>query len=67
MNDIISAVGTFIGTVGFPAAVSVFLLYRMSKSDDRNAEQQENLRKTIENNTESIRELSEIVRGFKNV
>lgn len=57
-SDIIQAVST----VGFPIACCVFLLWQNSKQDTYNREQQEKLRETIAQNTESINKLAELIR-----
>lgn len=58
MNEIIQA----ISTVGFPIACCCFLLWQSNKQDEYNRKQQEELRKTIDNNTRSIDKLGSIVR-----
>lgn len=58
MNELIQAVST----VGFPIACCCFLLWQNSKQDQYNREQQEKLRATIDNNTQSIESLSAIVK-----
>lgn len=52
--------------VGFPIVCSVFFLLRLQKQDDRHANQFDEMRKAVENNTRVINELLvEIKRGEK--
>lgn len=62
MSDSIQAIATAISTVGFPIACCCFLLWQSNKQDEYNRKQQEELRKTIDNNTKSIDKLGSIVR-----
>ena len=57
MQEFFSAVST----IGLPAAICCFLLWQNSKQDDRAREQQDDLRKTIEQNTKAIDKLSQLV------
>lgn len=54
-----------ISTVGFPVIVAVFFLYRLSKQDERHAAQFEEMRKSIDNNTQVIKELMVIIKEEK--
>lgn len=58
METIIQAVST----VGFPIACAAFFLYRLAKQDDRHAQQFDEMRKSIDNNTEVIKELLRIIK-----
>ena len=58
MTDLIQAVSS----VGFPIACCCFLLYQNAKRDEYHRKQQEELRKTIDNNTRSIDGLDTVVR-----
>lgn len=50
--------------VGFPVIVALFFLWRLQKQDDRHAQQFDEMRKAVENNTKVINELlSEIKRS----
>lgn len=52
--------------VGFPVVCSIFFLMRLQKQDDRHANQFDEMRKAVENNTKVINELLvEIKRGEK--
>lgn len=53
-----------IATVGFPAACCAFLLWQNAQQEKYDREQQEKLRKVIEDNTRSINELSALVRDL---
>lgn len=50
MQEFFSAVST----IGLPAAICCFLLWQNAKQDDRAREQQDELRKTIEQNTKGL-------------
>lgn len=52
-NDIIQA----ISTVGFPIIVGIFFLKRLSKQDERHAQQFDEMRKAVDNNTRVVNEL----------
>ena len=43
--------------VGFPVVCSIFFLMRLSKQDDRHAQQFDEMRKAVDNNTKVINEL----------
>ena len=58
MNDVINA----ISTVGFPIALCVFLVWQNSKQDSYYREMLDKLRETVERNTNSITELSQIIK-----
>ena len=62
MNDSINVIVQAISTVGFPIACCVFLLWQNSKQDAYNREQQEKLRETINQNTDSINKLGELIK-----
>ena len=50
--------------VGFPVVCSIFFLMRLSKQDERHANQFDEMRKAVENNTKVVNELLvEIKRG----
>lgn len=52
--------------VGFPVVCSIFFLMRLQKQDDRHANQFDEMRKAVENNTRVVNELLvEIKRGEK--
>lgn len=50
-----------ISTVGFPIACCVFLLWQNSQQEKYRREEQEKLRKAIENNTRSIDSLTKML------
>lgn len=58
-SEIIQAVST----VGFPIACCVFLLWQNSKQDEYHRAEQEKLRETIAQNTESIKQLAELIKA----
>ncbi len=60
MNDVINAVST----VGFPIALCVFLVWQNSKQDAYYREMLDKLRETVERNTNSITELSQIIKAM---
>lgn len=60
MTDIISAVST----VGFPVALCIFLVYRNAKQDTYYRDVIDKLRETVERNTNSITELSQIIKNL---
>lgn len=51
-----------ISTVGFPVVVAAFFLYRLAKQDERHAAQFEEMRQTISNNTEVVKELVRLIK-----
>ena len=52
--------------VGFPVVCSIFFLMRLSKQDERHAQQFDEMRKAVDNNTKVINELLlEIKKGDK--
>lgn len=55
MNDIIN----LLQNLAFPAFVSVYLLLNQTKNDDFNRKQIEELRKTVDKNTNVIQKLIE--------
>jgi hypothetical protein len=55
MNDIIN----LLQNLAFPAFVSVYLLLNQTKNDDFNRQQIEELRKTVDKNTNVIQKLIE--------
>ena len=59
MNDIVSAVSQ----VGFPIALCVFLVWQNAKQDAYYRDILDKLRETVERNTNSITELSQIIKG----
>lgn len=60
MTDIISAVST----VGFPVALCIFLVYQNAKQDTYYRDVIDKLRETVERNTNSITELSQIIKNL---
>lgn len=64
--DVFTSFISGIVTVGFPSACCAFLLWQNSKRDEYYRKQQDELRKSIDNNTKAIAELcSFIKRGNK--
>jgi hypothetical protein len=62
VSETVQTIATAISTVGFPIACCCFLLWQSNKQDEYNRKAQEELRKTIDNNTKSIDKLGSIVR-----
>lgn len=58
MNEVMQ----FISQVGFPIACCVFLMYQNAKQDDHFRQQQDELRKSIDNNTDAIKELARMIK-----
>lgn len=56
MNDNIN----LISTCGFPIACCIFLMWQNAKQDDYHRRQQDELRKSIDNNTDAIKELAKL-------
>ena len=65
MESVIQIAMQFIATVGFPIACCCFLLWQNQKDEEYNRKQQNELRKTIDNNTKSVQELTAIVKELK--
>lgn len=61
MQDIVD----LISSCGFPIACCVFMLWQNSKQDDYFRSQQEELRKSIDNNTKTISELCLLIKEMK--
>lgn len=55
-----------ISSVGFPIACCIYLIYSNNKQNDKNAEEVEKLRQTIENNTKVMIELKYLLGVKKN-
>jgi len=58
MQDIIN----LISTCGFPIACCVFLMLQNAKQDEYHRKQQDELRRSIDNNTDAVRELAELIK-----
>ena len=52
-----SAIGSLIGTVGFPIACCIYLIYTNGKNGEKHDEEIEKLRVTIDNNTKAMMKL----------
>ena len=52
-----SSIGSLIGTVGFPIACCVYLIYVNNKNEEKHTEEVEKLRVTVENNTKVMLKL----------
>lgn len=61
-----SALTNIISSVGFPIACCIYLIYSNNKQNDKNAEEVEKLRQTIENNTKVMIELKYLLGVKKN-
>lgn len=59
-------INTLISNLGFPIVVSIVLFRQLNKSNEKHAEEIEELRKTIENNTLIITRLYERMESSKN-
>lgn len=55
----VNAITTIISTVGFPIAISIYMLYTLQKMNENHRTEIDNLRKAIENNTVAIVKLVE--------
>lgn len=47
----IQTISQIVGTLGFPIACCIYLMYNQNKRDDKHAEEIGKLRETVENNT----------------
>ena len=56
----------FIQTCGFPIFCCVYLMIQQSKQDEFNRKQQEEMRKSIDRNTDAMNELRDYIRGDTN-
>ena len=56
-----SSITSIISQVGFPIACCIYLIYSNNKQNDKNAEEVEKLRQTIENNTKVMIELKSML------
>lgn len=61
--EILDIITSTIANLGFPIACCIGLFYKMSKDDTRHKEEVDELRKSIDRNTEVIATLSEHLRG----
>lgn len=59
INDIYSG----ISNVGFPIAISLYLIYSGNKRDEKFSEAIESLRRTVENNTNILSRLYDRLSG----
>ena len=50
----VNAITTIISTVGFPIAMSIYMLYTLQKMNENPRTEIDNLRQAIENNTVAI-------------
>lgn len=55
----VNAITTIISTVGFPIAMSIYMLYTIQKMNENHRTEIDNLRQAIENNTVAIVKLVE--------
>lgn len=55
----VNAITTIISTVGFPIAISIYMLYTLQKMNENHRTEIDNLRQAIENNTIAIVKLVE--------
>lgn len=55
----VNAITTIISTVGFPIAISIYMLYTLQKMNENHRTEIDNLRQAIENNTVAIVKLVE--------
>lgn len=51
-----------ISNVGFPIAMCLIVFYYMTKHDEQHKEETDNLRKTLEDNTKVLSELSNLIK-----
>lgn len=58
-----SSITTIISQVGFPIACCIYLIYSNNKQNDKNAEEVEKLRQSIDNNTKVMIELKMLLGG----
>lgn len=63
----LSEVGAFISQVGIPGSLLCFLIYTGRKDEERQREKQEELRKTIENNTKTVDKLAGLVKELAQI
>lgn len=56
---------TLINTVGFPIVCCIALFWLNNKNNDRHQAEIDSLKHVIENNTNSINVLSELIKGGK--
>lgn len=61
--DAINIITTLISNLGFPIACCVALFWKMSSDDKRHKEEVDELKDSIDRNTEVISQLSEHLRG----
>lgn len=57
----IQEIQTFIGTVGFPIAMTMYLLWYMAKLDEKHDAEVSKLREIVERNTEALLSLKESI------
>jgi len=55
----VNAITTIISTVGFPIAMSIYMLHTLQKMNENHRTEIDNLRQAIENNTVAIVKLVE--------
>lgn len=63
----ITQVTQIISNVGFPIAMCLIVFYYMTKHDEQHKDETDNLRKTLEENTKILNELSILIKTLINV
>jgi hypothetical protein len=53
----VSTISQLIGSLGFPIACCIYLIYTNNKSAEKHAEEVEKLRETVDNNTKAMLKL----------
>lgn len=62
----IEVITSFIQNLGFPIAVTCYLLYSQNRQQERHKEEIDNLAEVVEKNTEAITRLTEVVLNGSN-
>ena len=62
----ITQVTQMISNVGFPISMCLIVFYYMTKHDEQHKEETDNLRKTLEDNTKVLSELSILIKTLIN-
>lgn len=65
-TEIFSQFVSGVSTVGFPIMICLYLIYSGQKRDEKYSATLESLRKTVENNTNTVQRLLDKITNFGN-
>lgn len=62
----IGSISALIGSLGFPCAISIILLYMLNKQQENHKQEMDTLRDSLNNNTLAIQHLTDIINRGEN-